>query len=187
MQYLHERYPSDNWDARLSRYNAAKRDSQEVYATSLKTHESIKSTYVELADLRERRRTIQRQMGEHYRSTLTWTDDDHARRSQYQRELTDIDTTIRAERGRIVALKAQSRSIEHGERAKAARAQFDVIEREAEVARLELVRNALLTVTGLPHTNHRPSAWWLPMVDSTGDWFRKIVSTSQVYIEPLIS
>ena len=187
LQYLHECYPSANWDERLNRYNAAKHESQRLYSTALSIHQDVQSSYDEVTDLRERRRSLQRRMGEHYRSTQVWADAELALRSGFRQELGVIDSAIRAERGRIVALKSQVREIEQGASAKAVRAELDVIELDAEAARLDLVRNALLTVAGLTHTNHRPSAWWLPMVDSTGEWFRKIVSTTQLYTEPLIS
>ncbi|RUV33264.1 hypothetical protein EOD29_32390, partial [Mesorhizobium sp. M1A.T.Ca.IN.004.03.1.1] len=52
-----------------------------------------------------------------------------------------------------LALKDRRKQIERGPEATAARAQLTRIENEAELARLRLVRNELLTIEGLAHTN----------------------------------
>lgn len=59
------------------------------------------------------------------------------------------------------------------------------IVREAELARIHLVRNAILSSEGLTHPDHRPTAWWLPMVCPKGCWFEQIVETAELYLEEL--
>lgn len=187
LNYLHSRYPLDGWDDRLSRYNAAKASLQKMYSEASIVHQRLASVYSEMAELRARRSETQRCMGEHYRRTQSWTEAESGVRVRYQQELASLASSVRSAFNRAVALKAQVSAIERGEAAEAMRQELETVEREAQMARFELVRNALLTVEGLPHTNHRPSAWWLPMIDASGDWFRKIVSTSALYTEPLIS
>ena len=82
-------------------------------------------------------------------------------------------------------LKEKRLTLERGAVATAARATLREIEAEAEIKKARLVRNALQTVRGLPHTNFRPSAWWLPLVDPTGSWFRRIAETAELRLEPL--
>ena len=53
------------------------------------------------------------------------------------------------------------------------------------MARLDLVRNAYLTIEGLEHTQLRPTAWWLPLVDPSGAWFDAVVAGTQARLEPL--
>jgi hypothetical protein len=77
--------------------------------------------------------------------------------------------------------------MERSERAGTLRATLRRIELEAETARLNLVRNSFLTTEGLEHTNHRPSSWWLPLVDATSAWFNRIAETVELYTEPLLS
>jgi hypothetical protein len=86
---------------------------------------------------------------------------------------------------RLRELKARRLSLERNDIATAARATLHRIEAEAEIARAKLVRNALQTIHGLPHTSNRPSAWWLPLVDPSGAWFRRLTETAEFYLEPL--
>ena len=57
------------------------------------------------------------------------------------------------------------------------------IEDEANMAKLRIAHSAFSTVHGLPHTNSRPTSWWLPMVDPTGAWFDAITDTLEVRLE----
>ena len=95
--------------------------------------------------------------------------------------------TRRAILTRVAALKVERLAVERGAEAQSAREERARIEAEAGYARLHLVRNALLTCTGLTHTQHRPTAWWLPMVDPAGDWLRRIAHATEVYLQPLMS
>jgi hypothetical protein len=84
-------------------------------------------------------------------------------------------------------MRAERVRVERSPDITAMRAQADRIEVDAAVARMRLVRHAILTTSGLPHTQHRPSAWWIPMVDPSGCWFDRIVATTEIYTEPLLS
>lgn len=82
-------------------------------------------------------------------------------------------------------LKARRLALERGDEATEARATLLRIEAEAERAKAHLVANALRAEAGLPHTNFRPSAWWFPLVDPSGTWFRRLSETAEYYLEPL--
>ncbi len=82
-------------------------------------------------------------------------------------------------------LKARRLALERGEEATHARSALLRIEAEAERAKAHLVANALRAEAGLPHTNFRPSAWWFPLVDPSGAWFRRLSETAEYYLEPL--
>lgn len=59
------------------------------------------------------------------------------------------------------------------------------IELEAELKRLRLIREAIITSKGLERANLRPSAWWFRLVCPDGLWFRETIDTAECYLEPL--
>lgn len=59
------------------------------------------------------------------------------------------------------------------------------IELEAELKRLRLIRNAVISSRGLHKASLRPSAWWFRLVCPDGLWFRETVNSAEYYLEPL--
>ncbi len=59
------------------------------------------------------------------------------------------------------------------------------IELEAELKRVQLIRNAIISSKGLLRAGYRPSAWWFPLLSPNGDWIRRTWETSQCYFESL--
>ena len=53
------------------------------------------------------------------------------------------------------------------------------------MTQLETVLAAFLTAEGLEHTQLRPSAWWLPLVDPSGAWLDAMASGTKARLEPL--
>lgn len=85
----------------------------------------------------------------------------------------------------IASFRRERRRLERSAEALQARAAIARISREAQAARLMLVRNAYLAVDGLTHTHVRPTSWWLPLVDSTSAWFDAMVEGTQARFEYL--
>ena len=183
--YLQDRDPVGGWDARLAAYESAKDELRLLRARALPLHAEIAEIYARVAADRATRRTVEAEMCRHFHATSNWTEEETATRAAFQASLDSIGTESRCLKGRLLRLKTDARAIECSEQAKSSRTVLDKIELEAEMARLNLVRNALLTVEGLEHTNHRPSAWWMPMLDASGQWLHRIVATTNLYTEPL--
>ncbi|MBP6963379.1 MAG: hypothetical protein KBC96_03125 [Armatimonadetes bacterium] len=110
----------------------------------------------------------------------------------HEAERAEIESRISDARAR--ALDAQNRShelkkavqdLEKSPEAVAAREALKAIEREAELARAWLVRDAILTSRGLTYTGHRPAAWWFMLVDPHLKWFRRVVETADFEFEDL--
>jgi hypothetical protein len=100
---------------------------------------------------------------------------------------------------RIAAMHSESRKLHEelvdlrnrkAERAsaaevRAARERRLEIEREAELARLRTVREAITSGIGLEKINRRPSAWWFPLVTPDGSWFEGLRANVELRLEPL--
>lgn len=83
------------------------------------------------------------------------------------------------------ALTASIRKIDRSARATSARKMLKQVEVDAEKARLELARNAIMLSQGLPYANLRPSAWWFPALDPSGAWFKQLAATAKFRLDPL--
>lgn len=145
----------------------------------------VRRRYEEVASLRSQIAEVEREMSRHFRSVSDWTPSELETRSEFAARLADLHRRRRAILTEVRALKAHRLTMERSSDIQQLRERVEAIRVRAEEARLRLVRDALLTVEGLPHTDHRPCAWWLPMVDPSGSWFRRITETTRAYTEPL--
>ena len=186
LAFLGERDPAGPWDEKCAEYLTAKRTLLNLRAEACTLQSRVDEAYAHIRELGRQSQAIHRARGEHYRATLDWTSAESARRETFQQDLERVCTEKRALIANIATWKDARLQIEHGEEARAAHASLTEVENEAEMARLKLVRHALLTADGLTHTNHRPSAWWLPMLDRNGAIFRQMTATTEMYTEPLI-
>jgi hypothetical protein len=187
LAFLRDRDPLTRWEERCAAYIEAKATLCELRAQVTTLEIEIERLYADLRSARAQSAEIQQAKGDHFRATTDWTPEALAERAAFDQALQKRETVKRALCDRIRPLRDQRHAIERGATALEARATLAQIEEEGERARLQIVRNALLTIEGLLHTNHRPSAWWLPLLDASGDWFRQIVATTYLYTEPLLS
>ena len=183
------------WCDRLDEYEQALDTLREVASHSETLRGRMEEHRLELSVWQKEREDLERRKGEDWRRTL--------QPLQQKRDAAQIgrQTAIRAHafdepiniaRERIAAtrhliteFRRQRRLLERGPEAAQARAKIAEITRDAQMARLDLVRNAYLTVESLEHTQLRPTAWWLPLVDPTGAWFEAIAAGTQARLEEL--
>jgi hypothetical protein len=175
------------WEERRAEYLQAKATLCRLRGEVTTLEVEIDRLYAALRSTRSGSAAIQQAKGDHFRATREWTPAAVAARESFDNALYALETLKRDLCTAIRPLRDRRHRIERGPEALEARATLARIEEAAEHARLQLVRNALLTIESLLHTNHRPSAWWLPLLDASGDWFRQIVATTDLYTEPLLS
>ncbi len=149
--------------------------------------DSVRRLHAELRLQRDRIRRAEAAMSAHYRSVQRWDPVEEARRTALGAEVRTAHDSLRRIKAELRRARKARRDAGRNDHLRSLRESRRAIELTAEAERLRLVRNALLTSRGLRHANHRPSAWWLPMIDPSGRWFERIVETTRVYVEPLIS
>jgi len=113
---------------------------------------------------------------------LAAVEDEHAQAVAEMEAKRDERRSLAAERRRLTQA---FRKLERSDQARRARQVVGEVERAAERQRLEIARNAILASHGLPHTEVRPSAWWLPLVDPTGKWYEGVRRTTEFRLERL--
>ena len=175
------------WEALSAEYAARRAVLREAAAAAGAVQTEVDRLYDRLRQVKAEIVQTERSKGDHFRATDEWTDEEKIERARFDSRLRALLDERRGVLQSISELKAHRMATERQGEAGSARRRISEIEIQAEMARLHLVRNAILVVRGLPHTQHRPSAWWIPMVDRTGHWFRRIVETTELYTEPLLS
>ncbi len=194
------------WCERREEYEAALAVLKEIGQHSETLRNRVEEHRQELAVWQKERQDLERRKGEDWRNHLQplrqkIAEADNTRdAADWQRELerqeavrvrafdepiTVARERIEATRFMVAEFRRQRRLLERGPEATAARVALTQIVTDAQMARLELVRAAFLTVEGLEHTNLRPTAWWLPLVDPTGDWLAAIAAGTEARLEEL--
>lgn len=105
------------------------------------------------------------------------------RSTTFEEPLAILRERIASTKTMIASFRRERRRLERSAEALQARAIIARISREAQAARLMLVRNAYLAVDGLTHTHLRPTSWWFPLVDSEGAWFDRMVAGTTAEFE----
>ncbi|HEY3299036.1 MAG TPA: hypothetical protein VGK34_10305 [Armatimonadota bacterium] len=108
-------------------------------------------------------------------------------RAEMQSRIEKAREDAQAARIHSLELKDAVHALEKGDEARKSRDAVKQIEYQAELARLWLIRDALLVSKGLTFTDHRPSAWWFILVDPELKWFNKVVETAEFRWEEIDS
>lgn len=145
--------------------------------------------YLKRRALKEKRGEKERESGEHFRAKIFEkqpSEEDLAARKRIQDELAaiikesfDTDAEIKNLMHRQKELAGHPDVLKLHERRRS-------IELEAELARLRLIRQAVIASRGMKRASYRPSAWWFRLVCPDGLWFRETVNSAECYLEPLI-
>jgi hypothetical protein len=174
------------WAERLREYDEAARQLMDVSAVAEAVRARLRALHERCRQVRRELDTTQLLMGEHFRSTPLWTDDAIAARNDYGASIDRLIADRNALRADIAKHRRALMDLERGPMPVAARRAMRDIEDQAELARLRLVRGALMVTRGLVHAQHRPAAWWFPMADPSGRWFAATVASMDAYTEGLV-
>jgi hypothetical protein len=203
------RIDKTDWTAKSREHEAARMRLLGVWEQAKAIQGRVYTLYDQVRRLRSEAADLERRKGDDFRARVrplqeqqqaalldgktetadslqTRIDQLQAERSvAFDTDIINSRSQVRYALATVRELKARRLSLERNEVATAARATLHRIESEAEIARAKLARNALQTIQGLPHTGNRPSAWWFPLLDPSGAWFRRLTETAEFYLEPM--
>lgn len=144
--------------------------------------------YKKLRALKADRQAAEKRKGEHWRVALfekEATDVAKVERERLTHEVERIVHEIQHTKAEIKAMMARQRELARTPDVVKDHDRRRAIELEAELSRLKLIREAVITAKGLAASDRRPSAWWYPLLCPDGGWFRQTVDTAECYLEPL--
>lgn len=195
------------WPCRREEYDEAIDLLKSAGERSAILRDQIDHLRAEIAAWKAERQRLEREKGDDYRNRvrplqdrlarlgdtseeapvlrLQIIEENERRVAAFDTHIVSIQLRIRAAQREIRALRAKQRAIERSAEAVGAREHIANVLYEAELAKLDLVRAAYLTSEGLPHTNSRPTAWWIPLIDPSGAWFAAIAAGAQARLEEI--
>ncbi len=174
------------WAEMQRDYEEAARQLMDVSAVAEAVRTRLRALQERCRQVRRELDTTQLLMGEHFRSTPVWTDEAVAARGDYGASVGRLIADRNALRADIAKHRRALMELERGPMPVAARRAMRDIEDQSELARLRLVRGALMMTRGMVHAQHRPAAWWFPMADPSGKWFSATVASMDAYTEGLV-
>ncbi|MDQ2986855.1 MAG: hypothetical protein M3R13_09075 [Armatimonadota bacterium] len=139
----------------------------------------VEASHVRLREIKRTWAHAEKVRGEAFRS------DDFALRDKLGADLLTLRVERRELLEKLKGLRHEKSEAASADTVRAARERRMKIEREAEVARLHSVREAIMATRGMEKTNRRPAAWWFPMVCPDGSWFESLAEGVQLRLEPL--
>jgi len=188
IQYLDQK-KGGSWHVLADQYSDLLGQLVEVVAKIDEYRAERKELYARRRGLKRARVAAEINLGQHWRSRI-WEKDpskiDMAERASRQQILANIIVELHQIDRRMVELRVAQNEIVSDPKIKSVHKRRQEIELEAELKRLTLIREAVVTSRGLVNADARPSAWWFPVVSPDGTWFRETMKSARAYWEPII-
>ncbi|MCH8274303.1 MAG: hypothetical protein IH851_05895 [Armatimonadetes bacterium] len=183
------RIKGGRWETLAAEYESVGQTVRPIQAEVKRVRKNLAGVYDRLRGVKREWQETERAQGEHFRSRIfgrTPAAKDVSKREEFAAKIVALRDERRQMRARLRELWAkQERTAGIAER-REARGRRREIEREAELARLRVVREGVIVTRGLARANRRPSAWWLAVVSPDGAWFRRMMEKMELRLEPLV-
>ena len=138
--------------------------------------------------MRSSRVAAERAKGDHFRTVIFEKQPNQTDWDERQRLTAVVESVIHSmteAENRMQDLRHRQNELVQDEEVKKIHVRRRSIELEAELKRLRLIRQAIISSRGLQRANLRPSAWWFRLVCPDGLWFRETIDSAECYLEPL--
>jgi len=183
-----ERRAGGSWHCLAREYEGVhdKLEQLEIQVGELKKERQ--KAYGELKILKQGRLKAERAMGEHFRSRIFEKKATPADLEERERLSQEVEKAIHAivdQEKAIKDLMDRQTQFVSAREIRELHSRRREIEVEAELKRLRLIRQAVITSKGLERANRRPSAWWFPLLCPDGGWFKASIARAECYLQPL--
>lgn len=183
-----DRQLGGSWSRLSDEYASLHRqlESVETQINNLKSRR--RALYGSLRSAKQARVQAERRLGEHFRAELFEKEPTEGALAERERLKAEVERSV----AEIAHIEHTIRTLmrEQNEQARDREVtqvhdRRREIELEAELKRLRLIRDAVISSKGLARSNHRPSGWWFPVICQDGAWFREAARRAEAYLEPL--
>ena len=187
VQYL-EQLVGGAWSTQAQEYVVLQRQLSVLSREVEELTEKRKRIYGRLREIRIEWQDLERKKGEHFRERIfdrLASATDMETRALYGQKLFLLQSERDSLRGALAKLGRKQREASQDPAVIRAHERRREIEIEAELKRLKLIREAIVSSTGLENANRRPSAWWLPMISPDGKLFDAVMKSAECWWEPM--
>ncbi|ARU39859.1 hypothetical protein CCB80_01390 [Armatimonadetes bacterium Uphvl-Ar1] len=143
----------------------------------------------QLKSAKAERNELEHAKGRHWREFLFDKDAgdvEQKKREEFGAKITAVDRRIQDLKIVFRSLEDEQRSLVDSPVVRRIRDKRFNIALEAELMRVKLIREAVVSGEGLAKAGYRPSAWWFPLVCPDGTWFRSTMMKTECRLEPLV-
>lgn len=178
------------WDALRKEYTEIRATLRTMRRRLASLKREVRRTHERLRQIKREWQEVERSKGKHFRrviqpSRVAPSEDAMATRRAFDERLVALREERRQLRAHLRDLRNSQAEIASTEEAARARARREEIQREVELARVKVVRGAVIASEGLSRCNHRPSAWWFPVVSPNGEWAENVYRCMEMRLEEL--
>lgn len=166
------------WERLRSEFEDLRSTLAPLDETAREIDEEVRRSHDRLRAIKAEWSEAERKRGEAFRQA------DHHEREELGALVSDLRAEKREVLDKLALLRKKKAEAASTRDVRNARERRNEIQREAELARLRTVREAVTATAGIEKTNRRPAAWWLPMVSPDGTWFEGLLETAKLRLEP---
>jgi hypothetical protein len=187
VQYLHE-LVGGAWSTQAKEYIVLQRQLSSLAREVSELNEKRHRIYGRLREIRTEWQVLEHQKGEHFRSRIydrLASEADMEARARFTQKIFLLEAERDSLRSALTKLGRKQREAAQDPAVMRAHERRREIEIEAELKRLKLIREAIISSSGLENANRRPAAWWLPMTSPDGKLFEAVMKSAQCWWEPM--
>lgn len=178
------------WDALSKEYAEIRQTLRAIRRRLASLKGEARKTHARLREIKREWQEVERAKGEHFRRRiLPSSGDAPPEEMKKRREFEERISSLRAERkelrNRLQEIRDKQAKMASTEEAVRARTRREEIQREVQLTRVKVVRGAVIATDGLSRCNHRPSAWWFPIVSPNGEWAENVYKGMEMRLEEL--